>query len=535
MLRTTRRRIERAGNTYDEIRDAIRDIPADPALEGLSRREATTHLRRIKNDHTARFTRSMRRAFGVRVDLIADTPIDLAGRIEENVSLIKTIPERFHESLADDLAKMQQSAPFNKQRIRSRLARRYKSSGYNLRRLTRDQNNKLVGQLNQARQTEVGVERYIWQTAEDERVRETHAANNGKEFAWADPPAATGHPGEDIQCRCVALPVLTPPAAAPPGTPPADIVRPQTGLEARDAIGRMSTDAELKLERANDEWRRINRERLLTSRRRYDVPEGTPEWEALTDDLLRLEQQTFAADQAIGQAATELQDLRKRVISEVLEHGDVGPTISYRITGKVGKKVKAEIDRGVAQMRRLVRQWDDVYETRIHYSPNTRRAYHTRWGQDNHIVLSKSGRDDLTEVLIHEMGHSYEEQAAARLQRSVDHIYSRTKGDKTQKLSDLTGYNYGPKEVTRPDEFSDYYMGKEYGEGVDQLKAELWRENDLKTIVDNPFYADGDSSDPYLYGTEFTSTGLENMYTDPVGFARKDPTTFDWIFENVMR
>lgn len=71
--------------------------------------------------------------------------------------------------------------------------------------IARDQTSKMNGAFNEVRQTSLGIDQYIWQTSGDERVREEHAANDGQVFAWNDPPA-TGHPGEDIQCRCVAIP-----------------------------------------------------------------------------------------------------------------------------------------------------------------------------------------------------------------------------------------------------------------------------------------------------------------------------------------
>ncbi len=74
--------------------------------------------------------------------------------------------------------------------------------------LARDQVGKLNGNLTKARQTRLGVEKYIWRTAGDDRVRETHAANDGKTFSWDNPPR-TGHPGEDYQCRCFAEPDLS--------------------------------------------------------------------------------------------------------------------------------------------------------------------------------------------------------------------------------------------------------------------------------------------------------------------------------------
>jgi len=56
-------------------------------------------------------------------------------------------------------------------------------------------------------QREAGIERYVWRTASDTRVRPEHKARNGKIYRWDTPPA-DGHPGEAILCRCVALAVI---------------------------------------------------------------------------------------------------------------------------------------------------------------------------------------------------------------------------------------------------------------------------------------------------------------------------------------
>ena len=66
--------------------------------------------------------------------------------------------------------------------------------------IARDQVSKLNGDLTQRRQTQIGITSYIWRTTGDDRVRETHMAHDGKTFQWNDPPADTGHPGDDFQC-----------------------------------------------------------------------------------------------------------------------------------------------------------------------------------------------------------------------------------------------------------------------------------------------------------------------------------------------
>ena len=58
--------------------------------------------------------------------------------------------------------------------------------------IARDQTSKMNGAFNEARQTSLGIDRYVWQTSGDERVREEHQANDGQVFSWNDPPA-TGH------------------------------------------------------------------------------------------------------------------------------------------------------------------------------------------------------------------------------------------------------------------------------------------------------------------------------------------------------
>lgn len=73
--------------------------------------------------------------------------------------------------------------------------------------IARDQLGTLNGELTKRRHTAAGIARYRWQTARDERVRPAHRDVQGKVFLWEAPPDI-GHPGEPINCRCIAIPVL---------------------------------------------------------------------------------------------------------------------------------------------------------------------------------------------------------------------------------------------------------------------------------------------------------------------------------------
>jgi SPP1 gp7 family putative phage head morphogenesis protein len=77
--------------------------------------------------------------------------------------------------------------------------------------------------VNKSRFEALGVERCIWRTAKDERVREAHRKMEGVEFALNDPPHVGGGtdekgraipdegrhlPGDWYQCRCRCEPIL---------------------------------------------------------------------------------------------------------------------------------------------------------------------------------------------------------------------------------------------------------------------------------------------------------------------------------------
>lgn len=90
--------------------------------------------------------------------------------------------------------------------------------------IARDQIGKLNGQINASRQQELGVTRFRWRTMKDERVtgapdgkypkaEPSHYDLEGKVFSYDDPPPAgrddePALPGEPINCRCYAEPIL---------------------------------------------------------------------------------------------------------------------------------------------------------------------------------------------------------------------------------------------------------------------------------------------------------------------------------------
>lgn len=68
-----------------------------------------------------------------------------------------------------------------------------------------------AGLINQLRQQDLGIERYIWRSRDDSKVRDSHADFDDQMFRWDEAPAG-GHPGQAHNCRCYAEPVA-------PGSP----------------------------------------------------------------------------------------------------------------------------------------------------------------------------------------------------------------------------------------------------------------------------------------------------------------------------
>jgi SPP1 gp7 family putative phage head morphogenesis protein len=136
-----------------------------------------------------------------------DTAVPVMDAIRNNVELIKTVPSQHLAKIQATISKGIASGDdsFSLKKAIGEV------NGQNTKRaklIARDQLSKLNGVLVQARQQSLGVNGYIWRTSHDERVRDSHKDNDGKHFQWDSPPRSTGHPGEDIQCRCVAEPDL---------------------------------------------------------------------------------------------------------------------------------------------------------------------------------------------------------------------------------------------------------------------------------------------------------------------------------------
>lgn len=187
-------------------------------------RSALANLRaRIAESVTARAQQAanlVRRIFG-RVNVKSQTdverqvrgpvpPVNLAtvadAFVGENVALITSIPEKMLSEVEQLILRATTSGATRRD-LAQELQRRYDITENRAKLIARDQVGKLYGQLAMERQRSLGITHFVWRTQRDNRVRDSHAELEGTTWAWASPPDI-GVPGEPINCRCSAEPVI---------------------------------------------------------------------------------------------------------------------------------------------------------------------------------------------------------------------------------------------------------------------------------------------------------------------------------------
>lgn len=139
---------------------------------------------------------------------------------QENVGLIKGVTTEQIADLQQTVQRLVRQGASSAQ-IRNEIDQIMQDTRARAKLIGRDQTSKFNGRLSQLRQRQIGVEEYTWRTSDDERVRSTHAALDDTVHKWSEggglgPVTVTSgkragernHPGQDIQCRCIAEPVL---------------------------------------------------------------------------------------------------------------------------------------------------------------------------------------------------------------------------------------------------------------------------------------------------------------------------------------
>ncbi len=197
------------------------------ALNSLLSRWSSPDFEKQADTLASQFVRTANRAnqdgfnrdFGI--DIFSD-PDGLSDYLDisafENANLIKSIPQQYlgqvQAIVTQNVRTGQRPAVIAKQ-----LEERFGVSQSRAKFIARDQTAKINGDLSAMRQQAVGMTKFRWVTSKDSRVRDRHRAISRRKtdygvgvYRWDDLPknekGVPIKPGDDYQCRCVAVPVV---------------------------------------------------------------------------------------------------------------------------------------------------------------------------------------------------------------------------------------------------------------------------------------------------------------------------------------
>ena len=187
---------------------------SDQYLRNIAQQQAD----KLSEFNKQNMTRLLANAIGVEV-FFAEPWLksEMETFVKMNVDLIKTVPETYFNQIEQAVLRAVQSGT-RVEDLKDEIESRFQPAMNHSELIARDQTLKFNGNLNKLRQTELGIDKYIWSTSKDERVRgnpegiypnadPSHFELEGTVQSWDDPPEP-GHPGEDYQCRCVAIPYI---------------------------------------------------------------------------------------------------------------------------------------------------------------------------------------------------------------------------------------------------------------------------------------------------------------------------------------
>lgn len=204
---------DRFSRAFGELEFAISEL--------LTERKLGPDLRGVFEAVDRHSRRDMERVLAL--DVAGDLPDAMVGDfVRRNVELIRTAGLGQLSEVRDLILQATQFQ-VSREDLEAELQSRYDVTKARANLIARDQVLKQNADLGQVRMKLAGVRKYVWSTAQDERVRGTpggkwpkgtHYSLNGTVQTWDNPPIVDArkgrreHPGKDYQCRCVAIPVV---------------------------------------------------------------------------------------------------------------------------------------------------------------------------------------------------------------------------------------------------------------------------------------------------------------------------------------
>lgn len=145
--------------------------------------------------------------------LDADTKEVMKASIAENVSLIKSIPQKYLGRV-EGIVMRSITHPEGRNYLTKELAKSYDITKKRAKFIANDQTRKLNQAVSAGRLQKLGVKKFEWVHVSNSHPRKDHQELDGKIFEWSKPPIINkktklrGYPAQEPGCHCEALPVF---------------------------------------------------------------------------------------------------------------------------------------------------------------------------------------------------------------------------------------------------------------------------------------------------------------------------------------
>lgn len=173
---------------------------------------------RIDKHSKSSLEQSLKQLSGGVTLKVAELPGALADALKastaENVALIRSIPQQFHLEIEGAVMRSIQPGGRGLQEVTEQISKYEGITKRRVRIIANDQTRKITSAMNAERAKSAGITKFKWlHSSGSAEPRKSHVAANGKVYDYSDPPAIGDNgepvlPGQAINCRCVAVPVL---------------------------------------------------------------------------------------------------------------------------------------------------------------------------------------------------------------------------------------------------------------------------------------------------------------------------------------
>lgn len=204
----------------DDINNVLELLKAKFNFNSQAQRISSSMVNRVDVINGKKTIQRVNNAVGVDVGNIINSE-NLTEFVEmqqiQNSELIKNVPGQAIEDIRR-IVLNGLSEGLRAEEITKQISGNIPSSVFNkmnnrIKTIARTEVAKLNSQITNKRLTNLGITRAVWDATLDNRTRACHAARDGKEYDIAEGlfsscDGNTIQPGQEINCRCVAVPIV---------------------------------------------------------------------------------------------------------------------------------------------------------------------------------------------------------------------------------------------------------------------------------------------------------------------------------------